>query len=176
MAASASPFTWITPSLAVGGAVAAGAAEALARGDGVRAVIDLRAEACDDETEYSRHGIAFLHLPTDDLCALSPKMLADGVAFAERHLAAGERVLVHCQHGIGRSATLALAILVAGGMPPLDALELAKSRRSMVSPSPPQYEAWAAWLRERAAATGATWTVPDFEAFKRIAYRHLLVR
>ena len=49
-------------------------------------------------------------------------MLDDGVAFVNRHLDRGERVLVHCEHGIGRSATLALCVLVSRGMEPLDAL------------------------------------------------------
>jgi hypothetical protein len=58
-------------------------------------------------------------------------------------------------------------------MEPLEALELAKSRRSLVSPSPPQYEAWAEWLRAYKAEHDAPWDVPDFDAFRTIAYRHL---
>jgi protein-tyrosine phosphatase len=76
-------------------------------------------------------------------------------------------VLIHCQHGIGRSALLALCVLVDCGHEPLAALELAKSRRAKVSPSPAQYEAWATWLRGREIAP------PSFDAFAAIAYRHL---
>ena len=100
-------------------------------------------------------------------------MLRDGVAFASRHLDRGERVLIHCEHGIGRSATLALCVLVSREMEPLAALELAKSRRSLVSPSPAQYEAWAKWLRDWKGAHQADWDIPPFDAFKAIAYRHL---
>jgi protein-tyrosine phosphatase len=166
-------WSWITPYLAVGGRFAATEAWRLAEEHAIRAVVDLRVERCDDETVLRRHGIAFLHLPTRDLHAVSPAMLADGAAFVNRHLDRRERVLVHCEHGIGRSATLALCVLVSRGLPPLEALELAKSRRSLVSPSPSQYEAWAAWLTDFKARAGAAWEVPGFDAFKAIAYRHL---
>jgi protein-tyrosine phosphatase len=166
-------LTWVTPHLAIGGRFPAERAEALARDLRIRAVVDLRVEARDDEVELSRHGILFLHLPTEDLGAVSRAMLDEGVAFANRHLDRGERVLVHCEHGIGRSATLALCILVSRGHAPLDALELAKSRRPLVSPSPVQYEAWVDWLRGWSEGKAVPWAIPDFDAFKAIAYRHL---
>ncbi len=158
---------WLTPALAIGGCFAPEIAELLAREHRISGVVDLRAEACDDEPVLRRHAIELLHLPTEDHCAVAPRMLHAGVAFAARHLDAGSRVLIHCQHGIGRSALLALCVLVDRGHAPLAALELAKTRRAKVSPSPAQYEAWAAWLRERGAA------VPSFDAFAAIAYRHL---
>lgn len=167
-------LTWITDALAVGGSFPAECAEALAREHGVAAVVDLRDEACDEEAELRRHGLAFLHLPTLDHHAVSAPMLRDGVAFAAAHLDRGERVLIHCEHGIGRSATLALCVLVARGMDPLEALNLAKDRRPLVSPSPAQYEAWAAWLEGHRAETGRPLTIPGFDAFKAVAYRHLM--
>jgi protein-tyrosine phosphatase len=100
-------------------------------------------------------------------------MLCDGVTFINCHLDRGERVLVHCEHGIGRSATLALCVLVSRGMQPLQALELAKSRRPLVSPSPTQYEGWANWLRTCKTQRRLAWEIPHFDAFKAIAYRHL---
>lgn len=166
-------LSWITPHLAVGGSFAAERAKALAREHGVRAVVDLRAESRDDEALLVRHGLTFLHLPTEDHGAVSQEMLAEGVAFANRHLDRDERVLVHCEHGIGRSATLALCVLVSRGAAPLGALEQAKTARALVSPSPAQYHAWVAWLEACAATRRVAWAVPDFNAFKAIAYRHL---
>ncbi len=145
----------------------------LARDHAIKAVVDLRVEDCDDEIVLHDHGITFLHLPTEDLCAVSQDRLDEGVTFANRHLDSGERVLIHCEHGIGRSATLALCVLVSRGMPPLDALELAKTQRPLVSPSPVQYEAWVQWLTFWRAGSGAAWAIPSFDAFKAIAYRHL---
>jgi protein-tyrosine phosphatase len=158
---------WITPELAVGGSFPTERAEHLAQALGIGAVVDLRAEACDDEALLRRCGLEFLHLPTIDHHAVSPAMLAAGVAFARHQLETGRRVLIHCEHGIGRSALLALCVLVDGGMDPLEALELAKSRRPHVSPSPAQYEAWQDWLGARGLKP------PGFDAFAVVAYRHL---
>ena len=169
-------LSWITPELAVGGSFSSRQAEHLAGPLGVKAVVDLRDESRDDEDLLVRHGITFLHLPTPDNCAVSLPMLDDGVAFAALHLDRGERVLIHCEHGIGRSATLALCVLVERGMEPLEALELAKTKRALVSPSPPQYECWASWLAEFGAGRRVGWEIPSFDAFAAIAYRHLTGR
>jgi protein-tyrosine phosphatase len=168
-----SNLSWVTPLLALGGSFPASRALDVVRLWTIKAVVDLRAEACDDEQVLCSHGLAFLHLPTDDLCAVSQSMLDEGVAFTMGYLNAGERVLIHCEHGIGRSATLALCVLVGQGYAPLDALELAKSRRPLVSPSPVQYEAWAAWLVRWRESHRPGWEIPHFDAFKAIAYRHL---
>jgi protein-tyrosine phosphatase len=94
-------------------------------------------------------------------------MLADGVAFARDRLDAGEKVLIHCEHGIGRSALLALCVLVDGGMEPMEAVRLAKDRRERFSPNLAQYAAWDAWLRGRGLEP------PPFDDFAAVAYRHL---
>jgi hypothetical protein len=166
-------LSWLTSHLAIGGSFPAECIDQLGGVFQIRAVVDMRVEACDDEPVLKRHGLTFLHLPTHDHCAVSEPMLWHGVAFAKRHLDRGERVLVHCEHGIGRSATLALCVLVSRGMQPLAALELAKSRRSVVSPSPAQYEVWAQWLRTWKNSRQLAWEIPSFDAFKAIAYRHL---
>ena len=75
------------------------------------------------------------------------------------HVDRGEKVLIHCQHGIGRSPLLALCVLVDHGLEPLDALTLAKDRRAAVSPSRSQYEGWANWLRRRGK------DAPDYHSF-----------
>ena len=163
-------LSWIAPDLAVGGVLLPGAAQALPA-SGVSHVVDMRAEACDDEAELAAAGLRFLSLPTLDHHAPTQAQLDEGVAFAEAARRAGGRVLVHCEHGIGRSATLALCVLVHRGLEPLAAMRAAKNRRERVSPSPAQYEAWAEWMRRRTPRAA----VPHFDAFKAIAYRHLPV-
>jgi protein-tyrosine phosphatase len=160
-------FSWITPELAVGGSFPQAAAEALAREHGVSAVVDLRSETCDDEALLRRHGVNLLHLPTDDLCAVDQPMLDRGVAYVTAALDRGARVLIHCEHGIGRSVTLALCVLVRRGFAPLQAMEAIKTARRVASPSPEQFEAWSAWLGRHG------YPPPSFDAFKAIAYRHL---
>ena len=156
-------WTWITPRLLIGGEVWPEEWPALAA-KGVFGAVDLRDEAVDDAAALARLGIAHLHLPTPDHHAPSPDALDRGVAFARD---AGGPVLVHCREGVGRSAALALCALVDAGDAPLAALERAKAARRQVSPSPAQYEAWAAWLRRRGDEP------PAFDAFAAVAYRHL---
>lgn len=160
-------FHWLTDQLALGGCFPMEQAARLASDHGLSAVVDLRAEACDDEAVLREAGIQLLHLPTPDLEPATHQHLERGVAFVRERLERGEKVLVHCQHGIGRSALLALCVLVDQGWEPLDALSHAKDRRELVSPSQSQYEGWAAWLRSRGVA------VPDYHSFGCIAYRHL---
>jgi protein-tyrosine phosphatase len=164
-------FSWITDHLAVGGSFPHEHAEALATIHGIEAVIDLRLETRDDEHVLRRHGITLLHLPTEDTCAVERRHLAHGVRFALRWLEEGRRVLIHCEHGIGRSATLALCVLVSRGAAPLDALALMKDRRALVSPSPVQFDCWVAWLETYRSQHAVSWSNPSFDAFQRIAYR-----
>ena len=157
---------WVTPELAVGGAFATAAIPQLAA-EGVEAVIDLRSEDRDDADALARAGIGFLHLPTEDHCALSLADIDAGVGFARAGRAGGRRLLVHCREGIGRSVTLALCILIDAGVEPLEAMRQVKDRRYWASPSPAQFDALAEWLRRRGVAP------PPFKAWAAIAYRHL---
>lgn len=159
--------------LLVGAAYPCEAAPCIASVYGVSAVVDLREEACDDGAALARHGIDLLHLPTPDLAPVSQEMLRRGVAFVASRLDAGETVLIHCQHGIGRSVLLALCVLVARGAEPLDALARAKARRGVVSPSPQQFEGWRQWLEDCANSRDVNWRPPSFNEFAAIAYRHL---
>jgi predicted protein tyrosine phosphatase len=167
VAAAHANFDWVAPDLAVGGSFPPAAA-AVIRRHGLGAIIDLRDEACDDRSLLRRARVEFLHLPTPDRCGVSQAMLDSGVDFARSAATANRRLLVHCAQGIGRSATLALCVLVDRGAPPLEALRQAKAARPMISPSPEQYEAWAEWLGRRGA------TAPSFHEFGCVAYAHLV--
>ena len=160
-------FHWLTDRLAVGACFPIERAVELAQEHGVGAVVDLRQEDRDDEERLRAAGIDFLHLPTPDLEPGSAEMLERGVRFARDHIGRGNKVLIHCQHGIGRSALLSLCVLVELGWEPLDALAHAKDVREAVSPSHSQYRGWADWLRSRGK------TAPDYHTFGCIAYRHL---
>jgi protein-tyrosine phosphatase len=162
-------FDWLLDDLAVGGPLPHPDTCAAARRCGFGAVIDVRLEARDRSAEFAAAGLPFLHLPTVDLGGVSAPMLDAGVGFARSAAASGRRLLIHCQHGIGRSALVALCVLVDRGEVPLLALRRSKDAREKISPSPPQYEAWAHWLRRRDPPVA----VPSFDAFAEIAYRHL---
>jgi hypothetical protein len=164
---------WVTPELVVGGRFPMEAAAQLSQRLGIRYVVDVRVECCDDERVLREHGITLLHLPTEDLRAISQAMIRDGVAWVRERLERGAKVFIHCEHGIGRSALLALCVLVSRGLSPLEALTLAKRRRPKVSPSPEQLEAFMAFAEEWRQAQGASWTVPVFDELAAIAYSHL---
>jgi len=160
-------FDWISDRLAVGGSFPMEAAEHLAKREGIGAVVDLRIEFRDDEAVLRRHGLEFLHLPTEDCCAIAQRMIDDGVEWVWARLDGGTRVLIHCQNGIGRSAQLALCVLVAGGLPPLDAMNRLKIARPVVSPGAEQLEAFRTWVGRWRQATGARIEVPSFDAHLR---------
>jgi protein-tyrosine phosphatase len=107
------------------------------------------------------------------MCGVDALHLEQGVRFSCEQIDRGARVLIHCQHGIGRSAVLGLCVMVQRGHAPLQALELMKDRRALVSPSPDQFECWCGWLERHRRAQPVPWTVPTFDAFAAIAYRHL---
>jgi hypothetical protein len=161
-------LSWIQPDLAVGGSFPGEQAGCLANEHGIGAVVDLRSEACDDAAVLDACGLTFLHLPTPDMTGVSQPMLDEAVGFLRDRAREGVRTLVHCEHGIGRSATVALCVLVDRGLAPLEALMLAKERRALISPSQSQYAAWAGWLNRHRPAE-----VPSYHAFGMIAYRHL---
>jgi rhodanese-related sulfurtransferase len=164
---------WVLPSLAVGGRFPIEAAEHLAQRLGIRHVVDVRVEACDDEHVLREHGITLLHLPTQDMRAIRRDMIDDGVAWVTGHLSRGQKVYIHCEHGVGRSALLALCCMVAQGHTPLEALTVAKRQRWQVSPSSEQLQAYLAWAGDWRAKHGLDWQVPELRALADVAYSHL---
>jgi protein-tyrosine phosphatase len=166
-------FDWVNDQLAIGGRWPDDAVEELARREGIRAIVDLRAEDRDDEALLRRYGIDFLHLPTLDTAAISTQMLDQGVRWVRERLDRGDRVFIHCQHGVGRSALLALCTLVAGGSEPMAALDRIKAARPVVSPSPAQLEAYRSWLERYRAQSGRHFEIPSANALARVAYAYL---
>lgn len=166
-------LSWVLPSLAVGARLTPAWLGHLARDLGVRRVVDLRAAVKDDSALMRRYGIELLNLPTEDLCAIKREALWSGVTWVRRQLARGERVLVHCEHGVGRSVLLACCVLVSRGRSAGEALELVKRVRWKASPSPEQLEALLAWSDDWCRATGERRARVTWDDLARIAYRHL---
>ncbi len=162
-------FSWITPSMAVGGRFAVEAIEPLAKKFGITHIVDVRVEDKDDEAVLREHGITLLHLPTVDSRAVSQDMLEDGVAWVNQQLADGGRVYIHCAHGIGRSVLLACCVLVSMGYSAQDALRLVKQKRHLAAPNQEQLNALVEfarrWRKQFGGFTGDTLT-----DLKAIAY------
>lgn len=142
-------LSWVTDHLAVGGAFRTGDIPRLKR-LGITGVVDCREEACDDEEALGKHGIALLRLPAPDTHELSQDMLDAGVLWVAERLGRGEKVYVHCLHGVGRGPLLGCCVLMESGHTAADALRLLKARRWQASPNQEQVEALLRYAERRA--------------------------
>ncbi len=127
-------MSWVNSSLAVGGRVRPEDIHALGL-TGITHVIDTRSEYHDDEEALKEENIALLYLPTPDTYPLSVEQLAEGAKWANEAIRDGGRVLIHCEHGVGRSVLLTCATLVQDGMSARDALALVQQKRWQAAPN-----------------------------------------
>jgi protein tyrosine phosphatase (PTP) superfamily phosphohydrolase (DUF442 family) len=127
-------LSWITEHLAVGGRIRPEDIRALGL-LGVTHVIDTRSEYADDKVALSKEHIELLYLPTPDTYPLSVEQLMQGAVWANEKIQQGGRVLIHCEHGVGRSVLLTCAVLVNSGMCARDALALVKRKRWQAAPN-----------------------------------------
>jgi protein tyrosine phosphatase (PTP) superfamily phosphohydrolase (DUF442 family) len=138
---------WVTEHLAVGGRVHPNDIVALARA-GVTHVVDTRSEYCDDAEALAREHIQLLYLPAKDTYPLTVEQLMDGARWCAEHIQQGGRVLIHCEHGVGRSVLLTCSVLVYNGMEAREALQLVQQKRWQAAPNSRQIQR----LREFEAA------------------------
>ena len=127
-------MSWVMANLAVGGRVLPRDLPRLAKA-GVTAVVDTRSEHQDDEAALAGNGIQLLHLPAPDTFPLSVEQLRRGADWVNTQIAQGHRVLVHCEHGVGRSVLLTAAVLVEQGMSAHEAILLVQRRRWQAAPN-----------------------------------------
>ncbi|GAC1657380.1 MAG: hypothetical protein NVS4B7_02740 [Ktedonobacteraceae bacterium] len=132
-------MSWITGHLAVGGRVHSQDIHALAR-LGLTHVVDTRSEHCDDAQAMAKEDIELLYLPTPDTYPLTVEQLQQGAVWVHERMQKGGRVLIHCEHGVGRSVLLTCAVLVYGGMSARDALALVQEKRWQASPNQRQVD------------------------------------
>ena len=127
-------LSWITTHLAVGGRIHPEDIKALAE-EGITHVVDTRSEYRDDAEALAKEHIELLYLPTDDMRPMTIEQMMQGAQWANEHMEQGGRVLIHCEHGVGRSVLLACAVLVYDGMHAQDALKLVQQKRWQAAPN-----------------------------------------
>ncbi|GEM_PF-376720 len=127
-------MSWVTPHLAVGGRIRP-ADIARLRKVGVTAVVDTRAEHKDDEAALAKQGIKLLYLPTPDTYPLSVEDLRKGSDWINQQINEGGRVLVHCEHGVGRSVLMTTAAIVGSGLGAQESLDLVQRKRWQAAPN-----------------------------------------
>lgn len=98
--------------------------------------------------ELGRHladaGLIWLNAPIDDFTAPTARFEERWPIIRQRllaHLEDGERVLVHCHGGRGRSGTIVASLLVTGGLTPDAAIAAVRRVRPGAIETPDQ-EAW----------------------------------
>lgn len=143
-------MNWVTEHLAVGGRVHPDDIPALARA-GVTHVIDTRSEYCDDVEALAKERVQLLHLPAKDTYPLTVAQLMDGAQWAAERIQQGGRVLIHCEHGVGRSVLLTCAVLVYSGMSAHEALQLVQQKRWQAAPNHRQIQRLQAFEAARLA-------------------------
>ncbi|HEY5005973.1 MAG TPA: dual specificity protein phosphatase [Ktedonobacteraceae bacterium] len=127
-------MSWVNEHLAVGGRIRPEDIKAVAL-SGITHVVDTRSEYSDDKDALAKEHIDMLYLPTPDTYPLSVEQLMQGSEWTDKYIREGGRVLIHCEHGVGRSVLLTCAVLVYEGMHARDALELVKQKRWQASPN-----------------------------------------
>ncbi len=99
-------------------------------GVGVRAVVSLDPNLPPDVAETIREvGLEHHVVPVEDFSAPTVRQLDLITGILEGHASSGERVVVHCLMGCGRTGTALAAYLVRRGIPPDEAIYRVRSLR-----------------------------------------------
>ena len=96
-----------------------------------------------EEELASAAGIEFLSHPIPDHS--TPESLEATVSFIrdlEERLRDGKAIAIHCRAGIGRSATIAAAVLLANGLPLIETLERLAEARGFPVPETAEQLLW----------------------------------
>lgn len=91
------------------------------------------------------HGIQFVSFPIPDQeVPVSKQEAAALLEDLRQALVEGKMVALHCRQSVGRSATIAAALLVATGQEPRTAFEKVAEARGCKVPETPEQERWVA--------------------------------
>jgi atypical dual specificity phosphatase len=132
-------FGWVVPGrLAAMGRPYPEDAAAL-REEGITSILCLAEER--PTPAFSHAGFAVHHEPIGDFCAPDEATLTRCVDHLRKAIAAGERVVVHCHAGYGRTGTVVAAFLAAEGDDPQEAIERVRRLRPGSIETPEQEEA-----------------------------------
>jgi predicted protein tyrosine phosphatase len=124
---------------------------------GISAVLEVRDEDADDELMMRSNDIVYLREAVADHAAPTQQQLHHMVDWVTERLQERRKVLIHCTQGLGRSATVGCATLVALGFPLDVAYQLLRRAQPGVSLSTRQVRSLdsftAAVLRQRRGAS-----------------------
>lgn len=117
---------------------------------GVTHVVDLREEAFDEESSMRAMGFHWRRLPIPDRDAPTSIQIDDLVRWLDARPAERETLYLHCEAGMGRTPTVAMALLLRRGFSLPEAQQLVQSARAESAPTSRQL----AWLERIAGQLG----------------------
>lgn len=91
--------------------------------------------------------LKFIHFPLVD--GTAPPQDERGLRLVDditRDYKSGKKVVIHCWAGIGRSGSLATAVLLAAGDDPLEAIRLVRQKRGKMIPETEEQMKWLQWV------------------------------
>lgn len=120
---------------------------------GITHVLDLREEASDDPAVMEQLGLRWRRIPVADRAAPEDEQLEAILDWLDREADAShdQALYVHCHAGMGRTPTVAIALLMQQQLTLAEARRLVFAARPEVAPTPPQM-AWLELLDARLAA------------------------
>ncbi len=133
-------LTWVTKNLAVGHAPTSYADFDSIQHQGIDAIVNLCAEFSDLHELEEAHGFEVFYLPIPDEHAPSLKEMEKGLEWLDEAIYLGKKILVHCNHGIGRTGTFVIAYLLRRGLGMKKAEKAIKATRA----NPSNFSQW--WL------------------------------
>ena len=142
-AAPALDYARVAPGLLIGPALTYEGYAHLAEA-GVTHVLDLRREASDDPDVMRKLNLAWRRVPVRDRTAPTSEQLVEILDWLKEEGGDREPVLyAHCQGGMGRAPTIAIALLMHRGFTHAEAHRFVVTARSVAAPTPEQ-DAWLA--------------------------------
>ena len=101
--------------------------------------LDLQKEAA----EVQAHGMRFRSFPIEDRqVPRSPSELAKVVEGVESDLRAGEKVVIHCRQGVGRSGLVGACLMIAAGIDASMAIDRLSAGRGVPIPETAEQRQW----------------------------------
>ncbi len=107
---------WVTDQLAAGYATLSYEDLAFVKEKNISAIVNLCGEFCDLYEIQGKSGFEVFYLPILDECAPGMADIEKALEWVEGKIEAGQKVLVHCRFGMGRTGMFVFAYLLRRGM------------------------------------------------------------
>ena len=109
-------ITWMTSQMAVGHAPMSFTDIDRIKDAGIDAIINLCGEYCDLHEIEKQSGFEVYYLPIPDECAPDLEAIEQALSWLDEAIYLDKKILIHCKHGLGRTATLISAYLLRQGL------------------------------------------------------------